>query len=58
MAQGWLGFLEAVSPILESTYGSKEAADNVIAQVRRDYANPNYHGYILMSNPHVRSTDN
>jgi hypothetical protein len=48
MAQGWLGFLEAMKPVMESVYGSAADTDNIIAQVRNDYANPNYHGYNLM----------
>jgi hypothetical protein len=48
MAHGWLGFLEAMRPILEGTYGGAAGANNVIAQIRADYANPNYHGYNLM----------
>jgi hypothetical protein len=48
MAQGWLGFLEAMRPVMEPIYGSTAAVDNIIAQVRNDFANPNYHGYNLM----------
>jgi hypothetical protein len=48
MAQGWLGWLEAMKPVLEPVYGSAANVDNIIAQVRNDYANPNYHGYNLM----------
>jgi hypothetical protein len=48
MAQGWLGFLEAMKPVMESVYGSATDTDNIIAQIRNDYANPNYHGYNLM----------
>jgi hypothetical protein len=48
MAQGWLGWLDAMKPVLQHVYGSPENADNIIAQVRNDYANPNYHGYNLM----------
>jgi hypothetical protein len=55
IAQGWIGFLEAMTPILEAIYGSKEAVDNIIAQVRNAYANPNYHGYMLMFNPEMAS---
>lgn len=51
MAQGWLGWLDAMRPVLESVYGGKTGADNLIAQVRYDYANPNYHGYMLMHVP-------
>jgi hypothetical protein len=40
MAQGWLGFLEAMKPVLTQVYGSVAAVDN--------YLNPNYHGYNLM----------
>jgi hypothetical protein len=45
VAQYWLGFLEAMRPVLEPIYGSMEAVENVINQVRADYANPNYRGY-------------
>jgi len=48
MAQGWLGWLDAMKPVLESVYGSAANVDNIIAQIRNDYANPNYHGYNLM----------
>jgi hypothetical protein len=48
MAQGWLGFLEAMKPVLIPVYGSAEDVDNVIAQVRHDYSRVNYHGYNLM----------
>jgi hypothetical protein len=48
MAQGWLGFLEAMKPVLTTVYGSAAAVDNVIGQVRADYTNPNYHGYNLV----------
>ena len=48
MAQGWLGWLDAMKPILESVYGNAANADNIIAQVRNDYANTNYHGYNFM----------
>jgi hypothetical protein len=48
MAQGWLGFLEAMKPVMEPVYGSAAMVDNIIAQVRNDYANPNYHGYNLV----------
>lgn len=48
MAQGWLGFLEAMRPVLVGAYGSVEAVHNFIAQVRTDYLNPNYHGYNLV----------
>ena len=48
MAQGWLGFLEAMKPLMQPIYGSLENVDKIIAQVRNDYANPTYHGYNLM----------
>ena len=48
MAQGWLGWLSAMKPVLESVYGSAENVDNIIAQIRNDYVNPNYHGYNFM----------
>jgi hypothetical protein len=48
MAQYWLGFLEAMKPVLDPVYGSREAVENVIDQVRNDFANPNYHGFNFM----------
>jgi hypothetical protein len=48
MAQGWLGFLEAMKPVLIPVYGSAEGVDNIIAQVRHDYSRIDYHGYNLM----------
>jgi len=48
MAQGWLGWLDAMKSVLESVYGSATNVDNIITQVRNDYVNPNYHGYNLM----------
>jgi hypothetical protein len=48
MAQGWLGWLGAMKPVLESVYGSAENVDNITAQIRNDYVNPNYHGYNFM----------
>jgi hypothetical protein len=48
MARGWLGFLEAMKPVLTQVYGSIAVVENVIAQVRTDYMNPNYHGYNLV----------
>jgi len=48
MAQGWLGFLEAMKPVMIPLYGSAAAVDNIILQVQSDYSNPNYHGYNLM----------
>jgi hypothetical protein len=48
MAQGWLTWLEAMKPILVGVYGSPANADNIIRQVRADYARPDYHGYNLM----------
>jgi hypothetical protein len=48
MAQGWLGWLGAMKPVLESVYGSAENVDNIIAQIRNDYVNSNYHGYNFM----------
>jgi hypothetical protein len=48
LAHGWLGFLEAMRPVMEAAYGSAAAVDNIIAQVRNDYFNPKYHGYNLM----------
>jgi hypothetical protein len=37
-----------MKPVLESVYGSAENVDNIIAQIRNDYVNPNYHGYNFM----------
>ena len=51
LAQGWLGFLVAMRPVMEHIYGSVAAVDNIIAQVMNDYSNPNYHGYNLMYQP-------
>ena len=51
MACGWLGFLDAVKPLLVTIYGGVQNADDIISQVRRDYGNPNYHGYTLMYHP-------
>jgi hypothetical protein len=48
MAEGWLGFLEAMKPVLPQVYGSIAAVDDMIGQVRTDYTNPNYHGYNLV----------
>ena len=48
MAQGWLGFLEALKPVMIPLYGNAAAVDNIIAQVRHDYSRPDYHGYNLM----------
>ena len=48
MAQGWLGWLEAMRPVLEGVYGTPANVDNIIQQVRADYSRPDYHGYNLM----------
>lgn len=48
MAQGWLGWLEAMRPVLGGVYGSPENVDNIIHQIRADYSRPDYHGYNLM----------
>jgi len=48
MAQGWLGWLEAMKPVLEGVYGTPANVDNIIQQVRADYSRPDYHGYNLM----------
>lgn len=41
MAHVWLEFLKAMRPNLQSVYGNSEAVDNLIAQVKNDYSNPN-----------------
>ena len=48
MAQGWLGWLEAMKPVLEGVYGTPANVDNIIQQVRADYSRPDYQGYNLM----------
>jgi hypothetical protein len=48
MALGWLGFLDAMKPVLTQVYETTAAVDNVIGQIRADYLNPNYHGYNLV----------
>ena len=53
LANGWLGFLEAMKPVMERVYGSAAAVDNIIAQVRNDYSNTNYRGYNLMYQIHI-----
>jgi hypothetical protein len=54
MAQGWLGWLDAMKPVLMGFYGTAAAVDDVLAQIRNDYMNPNYHGYNLMYAPSIR----
>jgi len=57
MAYGWGGFLEALKPEIAPYCGGEAGADNLIAQVKEAYSNPNYHGYNLVYEADVGTTN-